>query len=246
MLDVQTSSPLRRILSRAVLVAGLSCMVAACTSEITSSVPERDANEMTSILAQSGIDATRQRQKNGQFSLSVDASKAAEAMAVLAKHGLPRQQLETFGSIFDSKRVVSTPLEERARFMYALNQELANSLTQIAGVISARVHVMLPEADPLERDKPAPRAAVFIYHVPEASMNQYAPVIKNLVVNAVAGLNYEDVALAFFPARTAATPAAPIGDSQTVNYVLLGLSLSLAVALLATFGRSTGRHTSRA
>lgn len=246
MLDMPTLSSIRKFISRTVVIVGLSCMVAACSSEITSGVPERDANEMTSILAQSGIDATRQRQKNGQFSLSVDSSKAAEAMAVLAKHGLPRPQLETFGSVFDAKRVVSTPLEERARFMYALNQELANSLTQISGVVSARVHVMLPEADPLDRDKPAPRAAVFIYHLPEVSMNQYAPVIKNLVVNAVAGLNYEDVALAFFPARAAADPAQPIADSRMVNYILLGLSLSLVAVLLATFGRSTGRHTSRA
>lgn len=216
----------KRVMAVVVLAGGL----AACKSEIYSSVPEREANEMVSVLAQSGITATRERNKSGNFSISVSKDDTASALATLSQRGLPRLQFDTLGNIFDAKKMVSTPFEERARFMHAINQELANSLTQIAGVTSARVHVMLPESSPLDRSKQVPRASVFVYHLPDAPVLQYVPVIKNLIVNSVNGLNYEDVAVAMFPSSTDAF-ARPsfLGNLPGSNHIVLIL---LGVVLL--------------
>ncbi len=238
-------------LVRFVLICGIAGALAACKSEIYSSLPEREANEMMSVLSQAGIDAQRQRLKNGQFALSVDQSQAARATMLLSQLGLPRQQFETLGTLFDAKRMVSTPFEERARFMHAINQELANSLTQIAGVVSARVHVMMPESSPLERDRQTPRASVFVYHLPDVAMNQHIPIIKTLIVNAVNGLNYEDVAVAIFPSSPVGyQPGSRLtGVLPSVNHiVLMLLGAVLAIMLIArqTIGRAVGRLLARA
>lgn len=240
--------PGRRI-AKLILAFGLAGMLAACKSEIYSSIPEREANEMISVLAQSGIESSRQRLKSGQFSISVDQSQAARAMALLSQRGLPRQQFETLGTIFDAKRMVSTPFEERARFMHAINQELANSLTQIAGVVSARVHVMLPESTALDRDRQPPRASVFVYHLPDALIGQYIPVMKNLVVNSVNGLQYEDVAIALFPSTPPGYKPAGFGNLYSGNHIVLILlgAVIVGMFLMRQFiGRTVGRILARA
>lgn len=234
-------APLARFAAIVMLAGGL----AACKSELYSSLPERDANEMVSVLAQSGITASREAMKGGNFSVSVERDDTTRALAALNQRGLPRQQFETLGTVFDAKKMVSTPFEEKARFMYAINQELANSLTQISGVVSARVHVMMPEAAPLERNKQAPRASVFIYHLPEASLAPYLPIIKNLVVNSVNGLNYEDVTVAFFPSKPSvdvkAGRAAFLPGANQIVFIVLG------VVLLGMFlkRRAIGRYLDR-
>lgn len=236
--------------SRMLMAFGLAALLTACKSEIYSSVPERDAAEMTSILNTAGIEASRERLKSGQFSISVPSSQAARATALMAQRGLPRQQFETLGTIFDAKRMVSTPFEERARFMHAINQELANSLTQISGVISARVHVMLPESSPLERERQSPRASVFVYHLPDVPMAPHVPVIKNLVVNAVNGLNYEDVAIALFPQAPAGYSGSGLfAGLPSGNHIVLILLMGiLAVMFFArqSIGRAVGQFLSRA
>jgi type III secretion protein J len=236
------SSRLFRLISVLVFASAL----AACKTEIYSSVPEREANEMVSVLGQSGITATREKTKAGTFTVSVDGNSGARAIAILNQRGLPRQQFDSLGNIFDAKKMVSTPFEERARFMHAINQELANSLTQISGVMSARVHVMLPESGPLDRTKQVARASVFVYHLPDANIAQFVPVIKNLIVNSVNGLNYEDVAVAMFPSTPAGyEKASAFGNLPGANH--LGLILLAMVILgMIIFRRPVGRALSGA
>ncbi len=231
-------------------VALLGVALAGCKSELYSSLPEREANEMISVLSQAGIGVSRERNKGGTFALSVDRDDTARALGVLAQRGLPRQQFESLGNVFDAKKMVSTPFEEKARFMHAINQELANSLTQIAGVVSARVHVMLPDASPLERNRQAPRASVFVYHLQGADLGPHLPVIKSLIVNAVNGLNYEDVAVAMFPTTPpGAIRAGGLASLPGANHlvlILLGAVLVTLLALRQKIGRRLGQLLAKA
>ena len=96
---------------------------------------------------------------------------------------------------------MSSALEERARFTHALSQELSNTLSNIDGVVQARVHVSVPEKNPLS-DKPQhSTASVFIKHRPGVDLSQQTGKIKALVVNAMEGLPYDNVTVALFPAE---------------------------------------------
>ena len=71
----------------------------------------------------------------------------------------------------------------------------------VDGVVTARVHLVVPERNPLV-DKPQPAAAsVFIKHRPEKNLAAQTSQIKALVVNSIEGLAYDNVTVALFPAE---------------------------------------------
>lgn len=177
----------------------ISLAIAGCKSKLYSGLSERDANEIVMVLAEKGITSERSAEKDGGYTVTLDGESIGAASALLATRGLPRQKYDSFGSIFQNSQMVASSFEERARFMYALNQELAKSISQIPGVVDARVHVMLPESSPLDVSKKKPRASVFVYHNPQVNLSGQISVIKMQIVNAVEGLNYEDVSVALFP-----------------------------------------------
>lgn len=228
-------------LFRFMAIAMIAGALAGCKAELYSSLSEREANEMIAVLNGAGIGASREKVKGGTFTLSVDKDKTAASIAILNQRGLPRQQFDSLANIFDAKKMVSTPFEERARFMHAMNQELANSLTQISGVVSARVHLMLPDSSPLDKVKPQPRASIFVYHQPNVNISQHVPVIKNLIVNSVNGLNYEDVAVALFPANISGAVSSAGLSSLPFGNQIIFIVIALLVFGAVFFRRSLGR-----
>jgi type III secretion protein J len=119
-------------------------------------------------------------------------------MEVLKAEGYPRDAYDSLGQVFRKEGFVSTPLEERARLLYALSQELSRTISAIDGVVVARVHLAIPERQPLSEEKPLSSASVFIKHKPGSQIVNKAASIKALVVNSVEGLPYENVTVTFF------------------------------------------------
>jgi len=208
--------------------------LAGCQSELYTNLQEREVNEMISVLAVNGIDASRTTDGKGSFGLTVDRGDFSDAIAKLSEKGLPRENFGSLGKVFNSDKLVSTPFEERARFMHALNEELSNSISRINGVVSARVHLMVPEASPFEKNKTPPRASVFIYQEKGQDLRAQIPTIKNLIVNSLDNLEYSFVEVALFDDNTATTASsntrsiASVGLSGMWNVVLLGLLGALA------------------
>ena len=182
-----------------------SLLLAGCQSELYSDLPERDVNEMISVLAANGIAATRTDDGKGKFGLTVDRSDFSNAIATLSEKGLPRESYNTLGKVFNSDKLVSTPNEERIRFMHALGEELSNSISRINGVVSARVHIFVPKSSPFEKVKTSPRASVFIYQEQGVDLKPKVPTIKNLIVNSLDDLEYAYVEVALFEDATSKT-----------------------------------------
>lgn len=193
------------------LALGSVLLLAACQTELYDGQTDRSVNEMIAVLASSGIEARRVRGEDGLYGITVPRSEFARAVTLLSERGLPRQQRGGLAEAFPDTGIVSTPFQERARFMNAISQELAVSLTGVAGVVDARVHVNVPEDQPLSNEKIASTASVFIYKDPSIDLTGQVATIKTLVTNAVDGLDYEDVAVAVFDARS---PAAPFGSGR--------------------------------
>ena len=99
--------------------------------------------------------------------------------------------------------------------MYGLSQELSQTISSIDGVVQARVHIAVPEADPLSEEPKPSSASVFIRHSPDVDLSSQVGSIKALVTNSIEGLPYDRVTVVLFPARPVATPPPTPAKSLT-------------------------------
>ncbi|WP_246666260.1 type III secretion inner membrane ring lipoprotein SctJ [Aquamicrobium sp. LC103] len=178
----------------------------ACSTELYTGLDQRQANEIVATLIRNGIPAQRRADKSGQMTVTVEKSRFADAMAILDESGLPKTEFATLGDVFKRDGLVSSPIEERAAMIYGLSQELSRTISDIDGVLSARVHLVLPENDPLRQRLVPSSASVFIRHRDTTPMNDFIPQVKMLVANGVAGLTYDNVSVVLVPVEAAAEP----------------------------------------
>ncbi|WP_157523203.1 type III secretion system inner membrane ring lipoprotein SctJ [Mitsuaria sp. 7] len=197
------------------LVASLSlaALLAGCggSTDLYTGLSEKDANEITAELDRHGLDASKVAGGKQLFAVRVPQDRFASAVAILQAAGLPRNSFTRMGDIFKKDGMISTPTEERARFLSALAQELESTLSQIDGVVLARVHPVLPErVVPGEPVLPS-SCSILIKHVAGWNTAAYEPRIRKLVVASIPGLADapEKVAVVFVPSETmASTPTA--------------------------------------
>lgn len=171
--------------------------------ELNRGLSENDANESIATLGRYQIAAEKRVDKTG-VTLVIEARDMERAVNILNAAGLPRQSRTNLGEVFQKSGVISTPLEERARYIYALSQEVEATLTQIDGVLVARVHVVLPERiAPGEPVQPA-SAAVFIKYRAELEPDSMEPRIRRMVASSIPGLSGKsdkELAIVFVPAE---------------------------------------------
>jgi type III secretion protein J len=215
----------RTLLCRILLLTPL--LLAACKEQtLYADLSERQANEVVAALREGGIDAQKLREEKA-YAVQVGADDFSPAVQLLQAQGLPRESFDSLGQVFKREGFVSTPLEERARLLYALSQELSNTVASIDGVVAARVHLVVPEKHPLI-DKPQPAAAsVFIKHRPDADLALLTPKIRALIINSVEGLPPDKVTVALFPAAVAHNVAVPALAAVQRPTALWALSLTL-------------------
>jgi type III secretion protein J len=222
-------------------VAGLC----SCKSELYERLDERDANEMLGVLYSSGIHAEKTTRDDKTWSVEVGDHDLPAALRVVSAHGLPREQFANVGDLFKKEGLISTPSEERIRYIYAVSQELSNTLSQIDGVIVARVHPVIPANDPLATQIRPSSASVFIKYRRDADLQALAPPIKNLIMRSIEGLQYENISLTFVPAeKPSADLVAPIPESTgaPVKAAIGGGIGMLLVLVLAGLGHVWNRY----
>lgn len=238
--DIQADI-VRRALVALVLVSALT----GCQTEIYSRVSEREANDMLAVLLASGIHAEKHAIDEKSWRVTVPEQKVALALQQLRLNGLPQEKYHSIGEIFRKEGLVSTPSEERIRYIYAVSQELSNTLAQIDGVVSARVHVVIPANDPLNPTIKPSSAAVFIKHRADTDIQSMAPAVKNLVMRSIEGLNYENISLSIFASKPLPKPEDPsfINRDNWWQFVLsLGFFSVLCLVLVLLMGQKTWRQ----
>jgi type III secretion protein J len=232
----------RRALPLAALVAALAL---GCSQPVQHGLDEGAANEVVTALERVGIGAEKLKEEGGEgtFVVRVSRGDAGRSLDLLRSLGLPRGKRAGLSETYRQPSLVPTATEERARFVEALASEIERTLETIEGVVSARVHVVLAEQDPLSLDaKPRVPAQAAVLLKTRA---QGAPPIKEadvqrLVAGSVAGLEPARVAVVSTPApEFAAQPGlAALGPwrvSPGSRGPLLGLLLG-ALALVAVLG----------
>lgn len=232
----------------ALVLAMLVCLtLAGCEKELYGNLSERDCNEIVAALLEAGVDAQKTTDDGGKtWSAKVDDGQIVMAMKVLSDRGLPARKYDDLGELFKKDGLVSTPTEERVRFIYGVSQELSDTLSKIDGVVVARVHIVLPNNDPLATAIKPSSASIFIKYRPNTNLETLAPQIKNLVVHSVEGLSYDQVSLISVPADPLELNegTAPKSSSHFRLYLALIAFAVCALILLAAL-RGTLKGTAR-
>jgi len=235
--------------------------LAGCQAELERGLDEPQANAILVALDQAGIGATKTAETGGgdepTFHVSVAPDDVAPALAILRAEGLPHEEDPGLAETFGEGSLVPTATEERARLTSALAGELSRSIESIDGVLDARVHVALPQAQGLGLDAPRPRPRASVLVRFRASDPGAAPpydeaAIRRLVAGAIEDMDADAVAVVGVPA-----PRAPDAERQLSQIgpfsvsrgsasgvklalgALLGTNLLLAMGLALSFLRAS-------
>lgn len=231
-----------------ILLALCLALLAGCSSQnLYANQSEQHANEMIAVLGENGIEASKEPGEEGMYNVNVPQSDFAKAVDLLRARGLPREQFESLGTIFKPGGLNETPLAQRARLVYGLQQELSETINEIDGVVTARVQLAMPQPDPLSQDIKPSSASVLVKYRTGFDLRSQTSAIKALVANGVEGLTYEKVSVVMVPAQ--ALPQAKVANDSisfgTLGQIILGLG-ALGLLLVALRALAKARRRQRA
>lgn len=146
-----------------------------------------DVHELLTKLQNDGIPA---RLTGGK--LEVPTNRAEEARALAAAAGLPHAG-KGF-ELFDGSSLGESSFSEQVKYRRALEGELARSITSLAQIESARVHLALGKRSVFKSREEAPSASVAL-HLHGGQQLQAAQVqgVRQLVAASVEGLRADAV-----------------------------------------------------
>ncbi|MBE8167778.1 MAG: EscJ/YscJ/HrcJ family type III secretion inner membrane ring protein, partial [Shewanella sp.] len=146
--------------------------------------------------------------------------------------------------LFPSGQLVTSPAQEDAKISYLKEQQLERTLSNLEGVISARVSIAESTQSDEFQAKEEKSASVYIKYSPQANLTTQENQIKSLIQNAVPGLSYDRITLFLQAANYGYQSAPPVKSDNEwskllakVEYnkipIVVGLVLLL---LLSMFG----------
>ena len=96
-------------------------------------------------------------------SITVPDNKFHEARIYLASKGIPKAPLPMgIDSLGEQSAMTTSQFMEQVRYIKAMENELARSITEIGSIQSARVHLALPKQSVFVRDRAEPKASVVV------------------------------------------------------------------------------------
>lgn len=250
------TEPFRRLVHRYLVLIPL---VAGCSAPVAQGLGESDANRVVVALGEANIGATKHTDPHaeGRFLVEVPATDVARALQTLQQRGLPSPESAGILASLGESGLVASKTSEHARLVVGTAGELERSLRELDGVLSARVHLAVPESDPLlaEETPKFATASVLVRHR-GATPPIAATEVQRLVAGAVAGLQHDHVAVVMQPVPMSEADAAqavvqlgPVSVSQSSVPTLKGLLgvvglvniVLVAIVLLLWQRAKTGR-----
>src|SRR5690606_11837374 len=165
------------------------------------------------------------------------------AMEVLHSKGLPRRQSFTMGEIFKKEGFATSATQEKALYVFGLEESMRQKLLKIDGVVDAAVSIALPDRDPLGGATNDSSASVFIYQAPGTDLRDRETDLKVGVKDSIEGLDdVNKVTIKFFtvgasvPRQVTADapgkmPAVLSSISPLTIVITLGVAVLLALAI---------------
>ncbi len=161
-----------------------------------------DAAQITQVLGGAGI---QYKMDNNGAAISVPAEKVADARLLLAGKGLP--SAGGFASMTRDSGFGLSQFMEGARYQHALESELAQTISSLQSVASARVHIAAAKASAFVRDRQPPSASVFLQLRSGGRLSsEQISAITHLVASSIQELTAEQVTVVDQQGRLLSSP----------------------------------------
>ncbi len=158
--------PLRSKISALIGIAALAGIVFAMTSwsahgdykVLYANLSDKDGGAVIAQLSQMNVPY---RMSEGGAAILVPAAQVHDLRLKMATAGLPKGAVSGF-ELMDSARFGQTQFQERLTFQRGLEGELTRSISSLAAVEAARVHLALPNQNGFFREQQKPSASVLL------------------------------------------------------------------------------------
>ncbi|MGD9842505.1 MAG: flagellar basal-body MS-ring/collar protein FliF [Steroidobacteraceae bacterium] len=141
----------------------------------------------------------------GSGSVSVPAAQLSEARLKLAGEGLPGDG--GFAALTKDTGFGTSQLMETTKYHYALELELAKTISSLQSVSAARVHLAIPDQSAFVRDKRKTSASVFVQLKSGRRLeSEQVTAVINLIASSVPGMDSTDVTVIDQQGRLLSSP----------------------------------------
>ncbi len=185
---------------RALILLPVLLVLVGCRTSLFEGLDEDQANRIIAALSHHGINGNKERNPDRTWNISVDDADAVVATELASAYALPRGGHANLGDLFSRQGLISSPEEDRVRYVYGLSQELSETLEKVDGVLLARVHIVLPGKDPMDPVQDTlPSASVMMRYRSDYNLELMRDRIRALVAGSVEGLTPARVSLTLLP-----------------------------------------------
>jgi type III secretion protein J len=162
--------------------------------------------------------------------------------------GLPRPRAEGISDVFGKGSLVPSPTEERALYQGAISGELSQTLEAVDGVVSARVHVVLPPTPKPGAPANPAKASAFVRVRPGMAdaVGKMREDLRAVIAGGVEGLVADQVTLVInevTAATVAKSPAARTRPALRIAIASLGVVISVVSAAVVLVALRHRRRT---
>ena len=181
---------------------------------------DKDGGAVIAQLAQMSVPY---RVTPGSGAIMVPAAQVPDLRLKMATAGLPKGSVNGY-ELMDAARFGQTQFQERLTFQRGLEGELTRSITSLAAVQAARVHLALPNQNGFFREQQKPSASVLLTLHPGRTLDraQIAGIV-HLVSSSVPELNPKAVSVldqsGALLTASSDTPQNAGLDAQQLQYV---------------------------
>jgi type III secretion protein J len=129
-----------------------------------------------------------------ETALVVGDDEVAAALYILQENDLPRSRENPYLAAFPKESLIPTQTEESLRKLAATQESIERTLETVTGVVSSKVHVVLPDPNPLveaSKQVQASASVLLKYNTPQEPLS--LDEVRSLVAPAVEGLSPDRV-----------------------------------------------------
>jgi flagellar M-ring protein FliF len=165
---------------------------------------DSDASSVVQSLQAGGIEY---KIDNTSGAIMVPAERVHDARLQLASQGLPQGKNSSFELISKDQGFGVSQFMESARYQYALESELARTISSLQAVEAARVHLAIPQQSAFVRERRPPSASVLLQlRSGHRLLPEQVSAIVHLVASSIPELDSDQVTVVDQQGRLLSSP----------------------------------------